>query len=258
MKYLSSIFVLLLSGLLLFACSEDDSDGIDDPDEIDYENYHLQPVGESANDLLSAENFDKVHVEIVHVEDFEPSEESIESVEAFLAERLNKPNGIESSLHSIPSPGLAPYSVEDLEQVESNNKSVFTNEDQLAVFAFFADGSYSENENVLGIAYRNTSVALFEEKIQELSGGIGEPSTSMVESTVAQHEFGHIMGLVNIGTPTQTDHQDEENGHHCDVEDCLMYYTADTGDIISNLIGMSDVPDLDDQCIADLQANGGK
>ena len=56
----------------------------------------------------------------------------------------------------------------------------------------------------------------------------------------------------------QTDHQDEANGAHCDVEDCLMYWKAATSGGVGDILGMSSPPGLDAQCIADLQANGGK
>ena len=72
------------------------------------------------------------------------------------------------------------------------------------------------------------------------------------------HEFGHILGLVNNGTPVQSDHHDTANGAHCDVEDCLMYWQAETSGGLGDLVGMSSPPPLDPQCIDDLQANGGK
>jgi hypothetical protein len=69
-----------------------------------------------------------------------------------------------------------------------------------------------------------------------------------------------LFGLVNIdgsGTDMQTEHQDEQNGHHCDNENCLMYYAMERSDLISQFFDES-VAELDANCIADLQANGGK
>ena len=83
------------------------------------------------------------------------------------------------------------------------------------------------------------------------------PSTAKLESTVLQHEFAHILGLVNNGTPLVDNHHDDEHEGHCDNQDCLMYYLAETSDIAANLFGIS-APTLDANCRADLQANGGK
>ena len=258
------ISLLLLLGLFT-ACSKDEildqeenPQQEEGPKQGEESNYHLRGVGESATELLTQEEFDALKVNLVYVEGYAPSAKTLENLESFLQQRLHKPQGIQITQTAISSPALAPYSLEDIRQIEEEFRSGFNEGKNLAVFVFMADGSFADNENVLGVAYRNTSLALFGSKMQEHSGGIGQPSQALLETTVMNHEFGHIMGLVNVGTDPQTDHQDEAHGRHCDVEDCLMYWTAETGDVVSNLVGMSEAPSLDSQCIADLQAKGGK
>lgn len=255
-------FSLLLIGSL-FSCVDDQNpDENPAPDESptngNNSNYHQQAVGKSAADLLSTDTYSSLEVELVYVEGYEPTAGTISNLKTFLQNRLNKPQGINITKTAIPSPGLAPYSISDIREVESSFRETFNKDNTLAVFAFITDGSYEENNNVLGIAYRNTSVVLFGSRIDELSGGIGQPSQSLLETTVMNHEFGHIMGLVNVGSPLQSEHQDTDHGRHCNVKSCLMYWTAETGDVVANLVGASHAPELDSQCIADLQANGGK
>jgi hypothetical protein len=128
------------------------------------------------------------------------------------------------------------------------------------MYFLFVDGEYAANSGgtvTLGVAWRNTSMAIFHKSIEDLSGGIGQPARSVLESTVMDHEIGHLLGLVNVGSDMQVDHQDDPNGHHCDNSNCLMHYLAETGDIITTLLG-GNIPQLDNNCIADLQANGGK
>jgi predicted Zn-dependent protease len=119
------------------------------------------------------------------------------------------------------------------------------------------DGSYADNNQVLGIAYRNTSMAIFGGTIADNSGGVSQPTRSKLESTVMNHEFGHLLGLVNLGSNMVDNHQDSSNGKHCDNSDCLMYYASETTEIASFLIG-NDIPALDQNCKNDLIANGGK
>lgn len=64
-------------------------------------------------------------------------------------------------------------------------------------------------------------------------------------------------GLVNKGTALTSLHQDGVHGKHCSNSGCLMYYEAETSDIINNLLG-DPIPSLDQNCINDLKANGGK
>lgn len=256
------VFCLLLLSSL-FSCVDDqnpDEGSTPDNKPVDGNNtnYHQQAVGKSAADLLSDANFNKLEVDLVYVEGYEPTAGTLSNLKTFLQNRLNKPQGISITKTAIASPGLAPYSISDIREVESNFRKLYNKDNTLAVFAFVADGGYEANNNVLGVAYQNTSVVLFGGKIGELSGGIGQPSQSLLETTVMNHEFGHIIGLVNVGSALQSDHQDTDHGKHCNVKGCLMYWTAETGDVVSNLVGLSSAPGLDSQCIADLQANGGK
>jgi predicted Zn-dependent protease len=62
-----------------------------------------------------------------------------------------------------------------------------------------ASASDSGNSYVLGTAYRNTSFVIYEKTIQSLSDSPFEPSRSLFETTVITHEFGHILGLTNLG-----------------------------------------------------------
>ncbi len=88
-------------------------------------------------------------------------------------------------------------------------------------------------------------------------GGLAQPSRAAAETAVINHEFGHLLGLVNNGTPMIGDHQDEPHGKHCDNSKCLMYYAAETSDLLANLLTGA-VPGLCVNCENDLKGNGGK
>jgi len=217
-----------------------------------------QNVGVSANDLLSDDTYSRLAIEIQYASGYAPSQGAIDHLEDMLSERLNKPSGITITTEEIEAPGQESYSAADLKAIEDNNRTEFTDGNTIATYFFFADGEFSESSNVLGVAYRNTSMAIFQKVVEDNSGGLNKPSTELLTATVMNHEFGHILGLVNNGTTTQSNHHDSANGAHCDVEDCLMYWQAETSGGLENLVGMSSPPALDAQCVADLQANGGK
>ncbi|MGM5469761.1 membrane metalloprotease [Flavobacteriaceae bacterium LMO-SS05] len=219
-----------------------------------------QPTGSSSHDLLSDDTFTSMVIELVYVEGYKPTQTAINNLVSFLNARTYKPGGVTVELRSIPSPGISTYSTQDIVNVEKDNRTLYNEGSQIAVWAFFADGEANGNtstELTLGTAYRNTSFVIYEATVKSLSGGFNQPSTSVLESTVIQHEVGHILGLTNFGAAMQTPHEDTAHPKHCDVESCLMYYAATTG---SSLMGISGgaIPQLDSQCIADLRANGGK
>ncbi len=255
MKISNLIAVLFIIMMGIASCSKDEN-----KEEQKQKEQNQQSTGTAAHDLLSADVFNQLVVEFQYVNGFEPTSTAEANLKTFLESYLNKPNGITIVKTNISSPGKSVYSIDDIIAIEDANRTEFNKDQTVAAYFLFIDGEYSQNSNnskVLGVAYRNTSMVIFEETIRDFSGGLGEPSISKVESTVLNHEFGHILGLVNLGTPMQTEHQDEAHGKHCDVTDCLMYYTTETSDFIGNLLG-SDIPGLDSQCQADLKANGGK
>jgi predicted Zn-dependent protease len=210
-------------------------------------------------DFLSDAHYRKLVVEVQYPQGYQPTAETVDRLRAFLEARLNKPDGISIELSSIPLPRKDYYTVSDIKNIEDKYSKERTHRHTLAAYIFFADGAYAGNDGnsqVLGMAYRSTSIAIFEKTVRDFSGGLTQPATSLLEETVTQHEFGHLMGLVNNGTGMLTDHQDEPNGKHCDDQHCLMYFNVETSDVIANLTGS--VPELDVRCLEDLRANGGK
>jgi predicted Zn-dependent protease len=212
----------------------------------------------SPNDFLSSSKYDKLVVEVQYMAGYQPSSAALNRLTTLLQERLNKPDGIMISQKSISAQGKAVYSSADVEAIEKAERTQNTKGNTLTAYILFLDGDYSDNSGsskVLGLTYANSSMVIFEKAVKDFSGGLSQPSTDVLESTVVNHEFGHVLGLVNNGTTMQSSHQ--SNGAHCNNKNCLMYYQAETSDIIGNLIG-NNVPSFDSNCLNDLKGNGGK
>jgi hypothetical protein len=263
MKKIIQFLYLFIIGIGLNACTSDESDvsnGNGGNGNSDLSN--TLTTGASANALLSDDRFDEIVIEAVYADGFKPNQSSLNNLVAFLNARLNKPGGISIIEREVPAQGLGTYSIDEIRDIEDNLRTQFSTGNTLSIFVFFAEESNESdtgNRIVLGTAYRNTSLVMFQKTIEEFSGGLNEPSRENVESTVYQHEFCHIMGLVNIGTALQSSHEDVANNAHCDVSGCLMSAQLEAFNPLDMLsVVGSSVAELDDQCIADLQANGGK
>jgi len=249
------ITLLTLTGFLMLGfagCKK--SDSVNGLPAINSENN--KNVGASANDLLSASRYSSVKIEIQYMPGFQPDASAINNLTAFLNALINKPGGVTVVQTQIPASGKTVLTLNDIATIEKNNRTAYTSGSGLGVYFLFTDGNYSD-ANVLGIAYRNTSMVLLGKTIHDNSGGIGQTSRIKLESTVLEHEFGHILGLVNIGSPMQTAHLDGAHGNHCNNTNCLMYYASETTDILGILL-TGNIPTLDANCKADLTANGGK
>jgi hypothetical protein len=247
---------LLISSFILIGCSDDDDNPLT---TSAVQANNMNPLGSSANDLLSATNFNSLTIEIVAVQGFEPTSQAIQGFREFLQDRLFKPDGVTITQRSIPSSGKTPFSIEEIAEIENTTRTLFNKEDDITVYVYFADGSKENDTNeqvTLGSAYLNTSIVIYEGTLRALSVRPNSPSLSAIETATLNHEFSHLLGLVNLGTPLQSEHEDPNASNHCNVSNCLMEAAIEFG---SGMMGMGDViPELDAQCIADLQANGGK
>lgn len=237
--------------LLCFASCQKTEETID---SIDPNSLHNRNVGASANELLSASQFTSLKVEVQYMTGFAPDAGALQHLQTFLQTHLNKPDGITIETKEISAAGNTTLTATDVHNIEKANRTAFTTGGQLAVYILYTNGSYTDN-NVLGIAYRNTSAALFGKKIRDNSGGIGQTSRTKLEATVLEHEAAHLLGLVDIGTPAQSAHK--ANGNHCNNQNCLMYYASETTDVLGFLL-TGNIPSLDAACVTDLRANGGK
>jgi hypothetical protein len=249
-----SFLIILLSAFFFFAgCSKNDS-GTGLP-SINTANDKI--TGSSGRDLLSSGSFTTLNIEIQYMTGFAPDGPSLYNLTSFLNSSINKPGGISISQKEIPTGNKASYTLNDIASIEQKNRTAFNSGNQLAVYVLITDGAYSD-PSVLGVAYRNTSLCLLGKTIFDNSGlVVGQVTRTKLESTVIEHEFGHLLGLVNTGTPMVTNHNDKAHNHHCTVKTCLMYYATETSDIFGMLV-TDDIPQLDSQCLMDLHANGGK
>ncbi|WP_462255219.1 M12 family metallo-peptidase [Ferruginibacter sp.] len=252
MKHAILVFLLAIISVNNFSCKK--SDTITGLPSINSDNN--KQVGASANDLLSATTYTSIKIEIQYMPGFAPDAASLNNLTAFFNTLVNKPGGVTIVQSAITGSGKTVLSLNDIATIEKNNRTAYTSGSQLGVYFLYTDGGYTEG-NVLGVAFRNTSMCIFGKTIHDNSGGIGQASRTKLESTVLEHEAGHILGLVDVGTTMQTNHKDAAHGSHCNNTNCLMYYASETTDVLGFLITGS-IPPLDANCKADLKANGGK
>lgn len=246
--------IILLISFFIIGCNVDN----DLNDVVKYP--YMQQVGYSANDILSNDSFGNIYFEVMHVDGFAPSDKTLNNLKIFIEDRTYKSNIIvEKRLINIP---LKPsYTLDEIKIIEEQNRSKFSGENQIVISILFLNGvssANSENSVVLGTAYRNSSLVIFEESIHFFSDDPFEPKRNILETKVILHEFCHLLGLVNKGTSTVNNHQDSEHMGHCIIEDCLMYYLVIDGSIILDLMNTDKIPQLDSFCMEDLKSNGGK
>lgn len=269
---LKYVYLILAAFITLYSCSKDSSGGgTEEPPKIN-KTPNLQGTGDSANDLLANNTFSKLLIEIAYVEGFRPTARTEADVIEFLKEVTFKQD-VQIIYKSLPSPKKTSLSLKEVDELEQENRTVYNTEDTIAVYIFFADApsdsdSPNGNTGTLGAVYRNTSMVIYESTVRKLANSSVLISLATAETATMHHEFGHLFGLVNLGSSMVNPHESRsensegvvEGDSHCDIDGCLMNAQLEFGSGMRKmLVGKNGaVPELDAECRLDLQANGGR
>lgn len=290
------VYFLIFLTLIFWGCSSNGDDATTDPtdddpiQEVD-KSQNLLATGASANDILSNSNFDKLVIEATYAPGFRPTEEAMNNFQDYLRTHTFKTD-IEVVYREIAATGEESLTIEQIDELEQENRTLYNDGTTLTIYIFFSDAP-SEGDDLdeglvtLGAVYRNTSMIIFETTVRRLAGRSLTITPADVETATLNHEFGHLFGLVNLGTVAINDHEDAEAPNHCNVEPCLMRAQLEFGGTSrSNIIvheknglhsscslngqqlleqmeqrvsrGSIAAPGLDPECRLDLESNGGR
>ena len=261
-----ALFALCSFGLLI-SCTKDPD--VSSPES----NANLMAgnrlsTGASARDFLSNDTFDRLLIEIDYVTGFAPTAGAITNFEEFLRARTHKEN-IEFTYSAVSSPDEESLTLEEVVDLEDENRDEYNNGSTLAIHIYFADApaeSDDESENLvtLGAVYRNTSMVIYESTVRTMANSSAAISTEEIETATILHEFGHLFGLVSLSTESVNDHEDTESENHCNVDGCLMRAELQFGGPLLKQMqqntskGLASIPHLDAECLLDLQKYGGR
>lgn len=283
-------YLLFLSfTLLLLSCSKETPE----PEVVIDKTLNLKGTGDSANDILSNDTYDKLLIEIAYVSGFRPTQTAITDFTEFLRLHTFKEN-IEFTYQELDSPNEDELTLQEIADLESENRTAYSNGSTLAVYIYFSDAPAEDDEPeeglvTLGAVYRNTSMIIHEATIRRLASQSVLVSNADVEAATLNHEFGHLFGLVDLGTTALSDHEDSAAENHCNVEGCLMRaelqftlsgkssfnnngsYAAKmnpacvlSGATVMSLLRPSktgkavEIPGLDTACVEDIHGNGAR
>ncbi|MEW2922811.1 hypothetical protein AB1A65_15160 [Muricauda sp. ANG21] len=261
------VLYTLIAIAIFIGCSKDSSSDSNPSAKID-KSANLLGTGASAADLLANSNYDNLLIEIAYVEGFRPSTEAIATFEKFLLARTFKED-ITLTYKQLPSPNEEALTLNEVVKLENENRTAYNDGSTLALYIYFADApTESDDEGAeavtLGAVYQNTSMIIYEATIRDLVGNSSFITVSDVEAATLNHELGHLMGLVDLGTPAINDHEDQEAESHCTTEGCLMRAELQFGRSMLKMMqsnaskGLAAIPNLDEECLLDLQSNGGR
>ncbi|WP_430967288.1 hypothetical protein [Spongiimicrobium sp. 2-473A-2-J] len=268
MRKIGILFALVL--FTFMGCSKDDDGGTPNSpaQQVVDRSANLLAAGDSANDILSNDSFTSLRIEIAYVAGFRPTQTAINAFDQYLRDHTFKTD-IAITFTELSSPNEETLTLQEIADLEAENRTVYNDGETLGIYIYFTDApSETDDEDeglvTLGAVYRNTSMVIYESTIQRLTERSVLITVADVEEATLNHEFGHLFGLVNLGSPAVNDHEDPEAENHCNVPGCLMRAELQFGAGIMGMMesrasrGMAFIPELDAECVLDLQANGGR
>ena len=155
-------------------------------------------LGTAAHNILSASPYSRLNIEIQYMPGYPPDTGSIKNLVNFLKKYINKPDGIQVTQQEIGASGQSVLSIDKIVDIEKKNRTVFTQNNTLAIHILIADCNY-DKANILATSYWNTSFCVFGKTVNDGFGSWGISLTQIL-TTLFEHEFGHLIirqGITN-------------------------------------------------------------
>lgn len=225
--------------------------------------FHTQTPGSAYKQFLSVSH-PKMIVEIDSQTGEGPRTDAVNLLKQRIGERLNKPGGVVFEQRDISIQAQASWTASELRALERDHRDHDTSVGTAVMYILYVGGGYEKDSpdgKVLGVAYSPSSIAIFKDNVDSTRplGPIPIFSSGDVEKAVLVHEFGHLLGLVNLGLPMQTPHEDTSDEHrgHSNNQGSVMYWAVES-DYLSRIFNGPPPTQFDSNDIADMRAGGGK
>jgi hypothetical protein len=201
LRTLSTLFLLLGDG---------DGDGVD---ETDNDTVGDDPVsdnqsastGDFASNFIASGIYESMVIEIDYVTGHAPVPAALSEMTARLQLLRDKPGGTTVNIDDeMPAQGAPAWTIGDTRDLEEEYRDQYREAGVAVLHMLYLDGNSARdqgNSRILGYAYQGSSIVMFQETIDDLSGRL---LAGDIEPVVLLHEVGHQLGLVNLGTPTTT------------------------------------------------------
>ncbi len=187
-------------------------------------------------DYVRADRYSRLVIEVDAVPGFEPRATTARDLVLGLDPLLDKPGGIEAVLDGTLAAAGSDHAwtFDELAALADATDDCRVAADTVKMHVLFVDG-HDEGDvpgnETLGLAWGHSTIAVFAETVADTCARVTDPDQreavcAGTELWVWTHETGHLLGLVNLGVPMVTDHEDPDHPHHDASPYCVMYWAT--------------------------------
>jgi hypothetical protein len=210
-------------------------------------------------DLVSARDYRRWHIEVDYAAGKQPSQALLSFLHDRLAPVVDKPDGIVLQFDEALTDTSRSWSAQAIVDYARQHKGTRGGDGTVATQLLFLSGHSDRDQGdskVLGVAIGHDLVAIFVDQVGGMCAGAilpGTCSTAPFFRSVALHELGHSLGLVDNGLPMVRDHEDDAHQGHSSNRGSVMYWAVERSDLLGTLFGDSPPDSFDADDRADLE-----
>jgi len=162
-------------------------------------------------------------------------------------------------MYSLPDLETRAWTPASILSLAQSYRPRLSTADSAFVWVAFVGGCFQRDtgidSSVIGVTLSGTGViAVFKDVVRRI--GHTDVVRRFVEQSTLVHELGHTIGLVDLGVPLTSTHEDPAHEHHCIFENCIMYWAnegaADLAQFVQRYAMTGDAVLFGQECLADV------